>query len=166
DDTDGCDRYCDLAGADPASSKACPGTEVNLWGTDVVYDGSTAALVGQGNCSIDKACPGTSGNQATNGAAEPERIFHVTAHKTGTLSVQTTNVDFDNFLYAADHCTLDPPSPIDPYLKCANGAAGIGPETLIMAVDAGKSYTIVVDGSGIVLDAPDRGNFRVTFSLY
>ncbi len=35
-----------------------------------------------------------------------------------------------------------------------------------MAVDAGKSYTVVVDGSGVVVGAPDRGHFKVTFSLY
>jgi cysteine-rich repeat protein len=165
DDTDGCDQYCDLSGSDPASSKTCPGMEVHVWGANVVYNGTTNNISGLGNCSIDVACPSAAGNFPTNGAASPERIFHVTAHKTGQLTVETSDTDFDNFMYAttADKCTLDPPAPIDPYITCTNKVQGAGGETMFFAVDAGKSYTVVVDGSGI---SGNKGSFKVTFSIF
>lgn len=156
DPTDGCD-LCQLSGTDPPASKSCPGMEVHVWpGHPVTYTGTT--IDGSYFAAASPTCPSAGGNYPTTGAAAHERLFHVTAHATGSLTITTSDTDFDDFLYAGSTCVAGD----EAYLSCANKVTGAGGETLTLPVDAGKSYTVFVDGAGI---SGNEGVFRVTFTL-
>ncbi len=155
-ETDGCDSNCKLAGLTPFASNACPGLEVHVWG-GAHKPTLASTTVGSGNRSVKPNC--TTSANATSGANSPDRVFKVTAHKTGTLNVVTSDVDYNVFLWASETCQ---PSE-NAYFACVNQSGGVGPESMTFPVDSGKSYYVFVDGSGI--DSTRQGNFRVTFSI-
>lgn len=156
DDTDGCDQHCKLSGVAPASSNACPGLEVHVWGGS-----HRPTLVsktnGSGNRSVTPNCTSTS--HPTTGAAAADRVFRVVAHKTGTMTVALTETGYNAFLYASDACAADK----NTWLACVNEQGGIGGETMTFPVEAGKAYHVFVDGAGV--DSSKEGSFRVTFSI-
>jgi cysteine-rich repeat protein len=154
-DSDGCDQQCKLAGADPLATRSCPGLEVHVWSSPVVYDGTTT---GSPNTASSPTCPSAEGNTPTTGAAAGDRVFKVTVHKTGTLKVTTSNTSYNNYLYASDGCKAGE----NAYLACANKVDGVGGESISLPVQAGKTYTVFVDGAGI---SGNTGTFRVTFSM-
>ena len=154
-ETDGCDSSCKLAGTDVLSSRSCPGMPVHVFGAAVQF---TTTTVGAPNTtSVQTGCP-SAGAVATTGASAADRIFSVTAHKTGTLEVSTTDTTFDNWIYiVAGDCTAGVQAS---YLVCANKTAGTGGETASTPVEAGKTYSVVVDG---VVNA--QGAFRITMEI-
>lgn len=161
DDTDGCSVNCKLAGADPLSSRSCPGMPVHVWATpSVAYVGTTiGAPVAT---SVAPSCP--VGGNPTTGNAGAERIFAVTAHQTGTLRVTTSDTSFNNFLYVMATCAT---GSSNPYLACVNakgdspdGGSFASGETLAFPVTAGVTYHLFVDGSGI---SNTQGPFRLSF---
>ncbi|MBX3189791.1 MAG: hypothetical protein KF819_22390 [Labilithrix sp.] len=155
---DGCDDTCHLAGSDPLASRSCPGLDVHVWSKPVMLVSTTLGSSNTGQAS--PTCTGQVGN-STTGAAAQDRVFKVTAHKTGTMKVVTSDTNYDSFLYVTDNCSPGPQGQLS-YLACVNGANGTGGETLLFPVTAGKSYSVLVDGAGI---SNQNGAFRVTFSM-
>lgn len=154
-DDDGCDKTCKLAGANPLATRSCPGLDVHVWSSPVLYDGTTT---GSPNTGSTPTCPSVEGNTPTTGAAAGDRVFRVTVHKTGTLKVETSNTNYNDYVYASDTCK----SGDNQYLACSNKVDGVGGEAITLPVQAGKTYTVFVDGAGL---PPNTGTFRVTFSM-
>lgn len=152
---DGCDA-CHLAGVDPAATRSCPGLDTHVWGKPVSYVGTTTNAPNPGG--LKKVCKNSPDDTPTSAALGGERIFKVTAHKTGKMSVTTTDTDYDSVIYVTTTCTTDD---ID-YLVCANDIDGNGGETMSFPVTAGSVYSVFVDGAGI---SDPNGVFRVTFSI-
>ncbi|OJY29812.1 MAG: hypothetical protein BGO98_49270 [Myxococcales bacterium 68-20] len=155
-ETDGCDSKCKLAGTTPSATNACPGLDVHVWGG--AHKPTLASTTfGSGNRSVTPNCTTTA--FPTSGAAAADRVFRVSAHKTGTLNVTTSDVNYSMFLYASDACAAG----ANTYLTCVNENGGNGPESMSLSVEAGKTYHVFVDGYGI--DANKEGNFRITFQI-
>ncbi len=162
DDADGCSTKCALSGSDPAASRTCPGIAVHVWSTaPVEYVGTTVGAPNQ--FEITPSCPSDQGNVPTRGAAAPERVFSVTVHKSGVLVVRTSDASFDTFLFAMQPCKTGTTAAPAPYLACRNTTSDTQGETLELPVQAGQTYSIVVDGAGI--NAQAGGTFRVSFAM-
>jgi cysteine-rich repeat protein len=155
-DDDGCDSGCHLAGTNPAATRACPGLDTHVWSKPVVYVGTTVGAPAPGQ--LKNNCTSTTGGNPTSAANGPERIFNVTAHKTGKMTVATSDTNYDSLVYVAKPCST---ASIE-YLACANNTNGVGGETMSFPVTAGQSYSVFVDGAGITLPS---GAFRITFSI-
>lgn len=151
---DGCDDKCKLSGAAPEATATCPGLSVDVWG-DVHKPTLTTTTVGSGKRKSKDLCA-ASGSTATDGNAAADRVFHVTVHKSGTMTVAVTDTTFDAYVHAAAEC--DPAT--ETTLKCVNKQNQVGDETLLLGVTAGKSYIVFVDGAGA-----GEGSFKVTFSI-
>lgn len=151
-DADGCSATCKLAGVDPTPTVSCPGLPVHVWGAPhaPTIAGST---VGSGNRSMKTACPG---GAATRGSTAPDRVFQVTAHVSGTLTVKTTETTYDGLLYAAATCSPNE----NVTIACSNAVTGRAGEVLTLPVEMGKTYYVFVDGVGTA-----SGKFRATFSI-
>jgi cysteine-rich repeat protein len=156
-DADGCDTGCKLAGANPPSSRACPGMAVHVWGPAVEYAGTTAGAPTQVSTP---ACGSDQGNIPTTGSASPERIFAVTVHKSGVLVVKALDTGFDPFLYALQPCKTGSATTI----ACANKVS-TGSETLEVPVQAGQTYALVLDGAGFQGTSITGGAFKITFAM-
>ncbi len=156
DDTDGCDQNCKLAGSDALSSRSCPGMAVHVFAAPVQF--TTTTLGAPNTTSVTTACPSAAGNNPTTGAAASDRIFAVTAHRTGLMTVSTSDTNFDNWIYVVSGaCTAGAQAS---YLGCSNKVAGAGAESLQVPVEAGKTYSVVIDG---VLTS--QGAFRVKMQI-
>jgi cysteine-rich repeat protein len=155
---DGCDSVCKLSGTNPGSSRACPGLETHVWSSAVVYQGTTAGagLVAE----LAQVCTSTSGGNPTRGAFGPDRLFHVVAHKTGTMTATLSDTTYDALLYVTSECQTSPKAIAS--LACSNDVNGVGNEALSFPVQAGASYTIVVDGAGV---GQVEGSFRLTLAI-
>ncbi len=158
-DDDGCDGTCHLSGTNPLATRSCPGLDVHVWSKPVTYVGTTLGSTNTG--SAKPTCSGTSGANPTTGAAAADRIFRVTAHKTGSMTVATTDTNYDSFLYVTNACVPAANGDLA-YLACMNGANGTGGETMQFPVTDGQVYSVIVDGAGI---SQQQGAFRVTFSI-
>jgi cysteine-rich repeat protein len=156
---DGCDSTCKLAGTNPAATRSCPGLDVHVWSKPVSYVGTTQGSTNTG--SAKPTCPGTGAGNPTTGAAASDRVFRVFAHKTGQMTVTTSDTSYDSFLYVTTACTPGANGELG-YLACKNEVNGVGGETLQFPVTAGKSYSVIVDGAGI---SQQQGAFRVTFAV-
>jgi len=150
---DGCDSSCHLA------TRSCPGLEVHVWSKSVSYVGTTIGSANTG--SAKPTCPGTGTGNPTTGAAAPDRVFRVVPHKTGTMTVTTSDTNYDSFLYVTTSCMPGPNGELG-YLACMNAVNGVGGEVLSFPVTAGQSYSVLVDGAGI---SQQQGAFRVTFAI-
>ena len=152
---DGCDSSCKLSGTNPLATRSCPGLDTHVWSKPVTYVGTTVGSTQTGslspNCKSD-------GMNPTSGAAGPDRVFKVTAHKTGNMTVTTTDTDYDCLLYVTESCTSTPIT----NLSCAHNTVGVGGETMTFPVTSGKSYSVFVDGAGIT---KYQGVFRLTISI-
>lgn len=155
EETDGCDSNCRLAGATPSNSNSCPGLDVHVWGG--AHKPSLASTtVGSGNRSVAPNCTATS--NPTTGINSPDRVFKVTAHKTGLMKVVTSDVNYNVFLWASEECKPSGNS----FIACVNESGSVGPEGMTFPVENGKSYHVFIDGSGL---EKREGSFRVTFSI-
>jgi cysteine-rich repeat protein len=153
---DGCDSTCHLSGTNPLATRSCPGLAMHVWSKPVSYVGTTVGAPLNG--SVSPNCK-SDGMNPTSGAAGPDRVFAVTAHKTGTMTVTTTDTDYDCLLYVTESCSTTTPIT---YLTCAHNTIGVGGETMTFPVTAGKSYSVFVDGAGI---SKVQGVFRLTVSI-
>jgi cysteine-rich repeat protein len=164
DPNDGCDLKCKLSGAAPLASNSCPGLVVHVWGGDHKPT-LVATTKNSGNRQLATPTPGNctgDGNVPTSGSAGPDRVFQVIAHKTGTMTVATTETDYNCLLYVANACADDVV-----WTTCANKVDGIGGETISFPVTDGKTYYVFVDGAlPSSLDTlQTKGDFRVTFAI-
>lgn len=148
---DGCDSSCKLAGTNPLGTRSCPGLDTHVWSKPVTYAGTTLGSTNTGTAK--PACPTASGT----GSTAADRVFKVTAHKTGTMTAVLTDTNYDAFIYVSNMCVADNVA----YIACSNKVTGVGGETLTFPVTAGTSYSLLVDGTGTVRE----GAFRVTFSI-
>lgn len=152
---DGCSAACKLEGSSATADK-CSGMVVNVWDKPVVYTSTTAPPFAN-DYRVTTGC-----NGATGGLAE-DRVFAVTAHKAGMLTVATSAAGFDVMLYATDKCTSTGAS--TPFTvtaaTCVNAQTGNGPETLTVPVTAGQTQYVFVDGAANA----QRGAFTITFSV-
>jgi cysteine-rich repeat protein len=154
---DGCDSSCHLAGTDPLATRSCPGVETHVWSKPVTYVGTTKGSTFRGNLSPN--CNST-GNDPTSGSSGPDRVFNVMAHKSGKMTVTTSDTDYDSLIYVTQKC-VQSPTPIT-YLTCAHNTIGVGGETMSFPVTDGQSYSVIVDGAGI---SKYEGVFRLTISI-
>lgn len=152
---DGCNSACKLAGPNPASTRSCPGLDTHVWSKPVTYVGTTAGAPLTGSLK-PKACQTGSGT-ATTGASSADRVFKVTAHKSGTMTVTTSDAAYDSLLYVTKACATDGVA----YVSCANSNSGTGGEKMSFPVKAGAIYSVFVDGAGV----SQQGAFRVTFAI-
>lgn len=155
---DGCDDTCHLAGTNPLATRSCPGLDVHVWSKPVTLVSTTLGAPQTGQAL--PTCSTPPGN-STTGAAAGDRIFRVSAHKTGTMKVVTSDTNYDSLLYVTENCTPGPQGQLNQF-ACANASNTTSGETLTFPVTAGKTYSVVVDGAGI---SNQNGNFRVTFSM-
>lgn len=162
DELDGCDESCKLAGTAPKASNGCPGLPVHVWG-GAHKPTLIATTVGSGNRQTKSVCPSNAGNTPTSGAAGPDRVFEVFAHKSGMMTVLVSDTNYNAHLYASDACPTDNVV----WFACSNKVDGIGGETLTFPVDTGKSYFVFVDGAlpSSLDQSLLQGNFRITFSI-
>lgn len=153
---DGCDSRCTIAGSDPRASRSCPGLPVHLWpGRQVVtFAGSTSGAPNTG--SVTPACLDPSGTSST-GSLSSDRVFFVTAHGAGKVTVKTSDATFDHFLWVTKDCKSGGASAL---YECSNQNTSTAGETLTFAVESGKSYSVFVDGVKVA-----QGGFKVSFSL-
>jgi|GEM_PF-1306385 len=161
---DGCDTSCKLSGSNPQTSRACPGLDVHVWSAPVTWTGTTVGA--PFNFQADPTCGSATGDVPTSGANGPDRVLQVTAHKTGTMTVTASDVDYNAFLYVSDvGCTMpkDNRPASNKWLTCANKTDGVGNETMSFPVTAGKVYAVFVDGAGI--GGGQQGLFRLTLSI-
>ncbi|MBS2012066.1 MAG: hypothetical protein JST00_04220 [Deltaproteobacteria bacterium] len=157
---DGCDDKCKLAGNDPVASRGCPGLDVHVWGKPVTWTSTTVGSTNTGstapNCT-ESADAGV-GTFPTTGSAASDRVLKVTAHRTGTMTVVTSDTDYNSFIYASETCV----GTNNPWIRCSNKNNGVGGETMTFPVTAGKVYAVFIDGAGI---SGQQGAFRVTLSI-
>lgn len=158
DGTDGCSAQCKLVSGTPDSTATCPGLDVHVWPhTQPTF---TSTTVGSGHRTSNTCA--INGNVASDGSKSADRIFKVTAHATGTLSVVTTDVNYNCYIYSAESCS-------DPNVQstsCVNKVDGIGAETLKLSVSDGLTYTVVIDGASLSGGTDtSEGAFTVTFSI-
>lgn len=159
-DADGCDGTCKLSGEAPPASNACPGLDVHVWG-GAHAPTLRSTTVGSGNRSSNSCT--APGSTPTSGPG-PDRVFKVTAHASGTMTVAVTDAAYNAFLYVADAC---PTGGKVAWTHCANATDGPGGESLSFPVAAGETRYVFVDGaqrSGAG-SAELSGPFRVTFSV-
>lgn len=152
---DGCNDKCKLAGTKPEATASCPGLNVDVWGGEHKPTLSTTTA-GSGKRKTKDLCA-ASGSTASDGSGAADRVFHVTAHKPGTMYVSVTGATFNAYLYVAKDC--DPATEIA--TKCVNKENQVGDETLTFGVTANTSYTVFVDGA----ESGAEGDFKVTFSI-
>jgi cysteine-rich repeat protein len=157
-DDDGCDATCKLAGPNPSATRSCPGLDTHVWDAPVVYVGTTVGAPLTAELTAQN-CTSTMGGNPTRGASGPDRIFEVTAHKAGTMTVSATDTNYDALLYVTKTCQS--PAPIT-HLTCANDKNGIGSESMAFQVQAGETYSVVVDGAGV---SAVQGAFKLTLSI-
>jgi cysteine-rich repeat protein len=147
---DGCSTTCKLEGA-PASSDKCPGMPVHVWTDPVVYTASTVAFVN--DYTTQPSCGGTTGSLT------PERVFAVTAHKTGMLRTVGSSATFDHMLYLSETCA--PTGNVLANQVCANTVSGNGGETLTFPVTSGTTYYVVLEGGAVNAS----GTVKLTWSI-
>lgn len=158
-DSDGCDSHCHLSGDNPAASRSCPGLDIHVWSEPVVY--ATTTVGSTNTAAAAPSCPSATGHSAVSGSTSSDRVFHVTAHRTGTMTVTTNQADFDHWIYASKSCVpINPGNEYNTYVACANQAASNESETVSFPVEAGKGYTVFVDG---VLAS--QGAFGISFKI-
>ncbi len=148
---DGCSTTCKLEGA-PASSDKCPGMPVHVWTDPVVYTATTAAPF-VNDYTTQPTCGGASGSLTA------ERVFAVTAHKTGMLRTVGSSATFDHMLYLSETCA--PTGNVLTNQVCANTVSGNGGETLTFPVTAGSTYYVVLEGGGV----NQSGTVKLTWSI-
>lgn len=156
-DTDGCNQQCKLAGSSPPAARACPGLPVHVWGTQkATYVGWTTGAPNTG--AVTPACPGKGTN--VTGERAPDRVFFVTAHTSGTMTVATRGTSFDNLIYATTQCKDRSKEGPSTSVACVNEVSTTEGETLKFPVESGQTFTVFVDGSGTA-----AGNVTVDFSI-
>jgi cysteine-rich repeat protein len=152
-DGDGCSPGCQPAG-NPNGSDTCPGMPITVWGTSIV-NARGQTTTGFGTALSRKAGTCAGGTSTSTGANAPNRVYAVTAKRTGTMTVTTSNSNYDHQLYVRTNCT-DQNSEV----TCASAVTGSGGETMSFAVQDGTTYYVVVDG--LVSAA---GNYDIAFSI-
>ncbi len=132
DGADGCDGACKLAGGTSLATSGCPGLDVHVWG-GLHKPTLSATTVGSGNRNIKPSCA-AAGSTTTSGTTAADRVFKVTAHATGTMTVALTGVAYNAFLYVAKTCAA-----VDvATTACVNKVDGNGAETLTFPVVTGS----------------------------
>ncbi len=141
--SDGCGNNCVPEG-DPASAGTCPGMTAHVWpGKTLNFAGTT-----QGYTSS------ASSTQCTFGTGAEDRVYAVTAHGSGNLTIEL-DAQFDGGLQARKTCASSAE------LGCVNAVTGAGKEKLTIAVTSGIVYYVFVDGSA----TGQRGSFTLTLKL-
>lgn len=148
---DGCSVTCKLEGA-PLSSDKCPGMPVHVWTQPVAYTATTAAPF-VNDYTTQPSCVGASGSLTA------ERVFAVTAHKTGTLRTVGSSATFDHMLYLSTTCAAT--GNILANEGCANAVVGNGGETLTFPVTSGTTYYVVLEGGAV----NQSGSVKLTWSI-
>ncbi len=149
--SDGCSATCKLEGSSAAADK-CPGMAVHVWNAPVVYTGSTTNPF-VNDYTTTPSCGGATGSTT------PDRVFAVTAHRSGTLRVTSSAASFDHMLYRSETCVPTGNSLVNQ--TCANAVSGNGGETLELQVTAGSTYHVVIDGAGVA----QSGSFTLTWTI-
>lgn len=141
---DGCENDC-RPGGDPLGKNLCPGLPVHVWpGKVLSFAGSTNAYPG----TYKGSCGGSTGQ---------DRVYAVTAHKTGTMTVE-----LDANLNAVLYARKAPCDAETAELACAQDFGGTTiPQTekLTLSVTNGTTYFVFVDGIA------SKGTFTLRFSL-
>ena len=144
---DGCTTSCVPAGGYPAQAGLCPGMPVDVWATAVTF--ATTTKLFPLTYRAKAACNGATGSLGS------DRVFLVTPHATGMLTVKASGATFDVMLYARSGCATEASE-----LGCQNASNGLGDETLVVPVTKGTPVYVVVDGA-----TNTTGDLSLTLSL-
>jgi cysteine-rich repeat protein len=131
---DGCSSACVPAGGYPAKAGVCPGMSIDLWQSPVTFASTTKLF--PLTYRAKASCGGATGTLGS------DRVFVVTPHSSGTLTVQTQGSNFDAMLYARTDCATESSE-----LGCQNATSGPGDETLNVTVVSGTPVYVFVDGA-------------------
>ena len=144
---DGCTTVCAPAGGYPAKAGLCPGMSVDVWTDPVTFLSTTKLFPLTYRAKV--SCGGATGTLGS------DRVFMVTPHKSGTLTVKTTGATFDVMLYARSDCATESSE-----LVCQNAVNGPGDETIGVAAQSGIPIYVLVDGA-----TSTTGDLSLTVSL-
>lgn len=148
-DGDLCSSSC-LPVGDPMGAGTCPGMEVHLWGTEEV-EGSANNLPYLNSHKATKPC------NLSMGLYGNDRVFAVTAHKTGTLHVETPPASYDVVLFVQTKCDDNTTE-----VACSNvNYQNNGAEKLDTPIMKGQTLFVIVDGG----PTSSSGDTRVLFSI-
>lgn len=142
---DVCSADC-IPSGDPPAANGCPGMPVHVWDQSMEVFGRTTTY--------------RNANRSTayGGSASPDRIYALTAHKSGKLTAAVTRASFDHTLYVRTTC---------------NGAESVGSdknadktgESVTFDVKSGSTYYLVVDGGNDGDGQAKAGTFSITFQI-
>ncbi len=144
---DGCTTACVPAGGYAAKAGICPGMAIDVWTTPVTFASTTKLF--PLTYRAKAACNGATGSLGS------DRVFMVTPHATGTLTVKTQGATYDAMLYARPDCATEASE-----LACQNAVNGVGDETLTVGATNGTPIYIFVDGA-----TNTTGDLSLTLSL-
>lgn len=133
-DDDGCNRWCMPEGGYPAQAGICPGMSIDVWSAPVTFASTTKLF--PLTYRAKAACNGATGSLGS------DRVFVVTTHATGMLTVKTVAATFDVMLYARSDCAMEAAE-----LGCQNAVNGVGDETLTIPAQSGTPIYVFVDGA-------------------
>lgn len=142
---DGCGNDCQPEGDSPTAGQ-CPGMPIAIWDRAIEVSGSTETYANSSSRKLG-TCTGDRGTSAS------DRVYAVSAKKSGVLKVETLRADFALQLYARSDCASG-----DSQVACA---ANTSRPVLEVPVNADSTYHIVVDGAS----AGAAGNFGLRFSI-
>jgi cysteine-rich repeat protein len=150
-DGDFCSSLC-LPKGDPKGAGTCPGMPVHLWGSEVV-EGSANTVSYEKSHTADKPCADVSIGLFGN-----DRVFAVTAHRAGTLHVETSAASYDVVLFVHTTC-LDNKTEV----ACANAHIydDLGGEQLDTPIKKDQTLYVIVDGGSSV----STGDTQIRFSI-
>jgi cysteine-rich repeat protein len=149
-DDDFCTSLC-LPKGDPVGAGVCPGVPVHLWGSEVIAS-SANVLPYKNSYNTDEPCV------SSRGLYGNDRVYAITAHRAGTLHVESSGASFDVVLFVNSTC-LDQKTQV----ACANQFTGtnFSSEMLDVAIKKDQTLYVIVDGGAVAA----TGDAKVAFSL-
>jgi cysteine-rich repeat protein len=150
-DGDLCSSLC-LPKGDPVAAGTCPGMPVHLWDSEVIE--ASANTVSYMNTHMsDTVC------NVSRGLFGTDRVFAVTAHKAGTLHVETSAASYDVVLFVRKVCA----DITTPFTACANAHTGedFAAEQLDTPIANDETLYVIVDGGAIA----ETGDTQIRFSI-
>jgi cysteine-rich repeat protein len=167
DAMDGCAAGCNEIEGIADSANSCPGQQVVIPVAKVVKisNGNTTQGAKRNIQRLSTACD----ISASDVNFSNDRLYSVTPRQSGTLTVEQTAGNFNVILAGLIGCDL-----ANPVLGQVNGKAACGndcgsnqfpptcSEKFTMAVEANKTYAVVVDGRGT---SSDVGTYELQMSV-
>lgn len=149
-DGDGCSSTCQIETG--PTHDTCANADAITLTADGTNSYSATVASGTTNLTGDQTF------STTCASAGKDAIYKVTPPMSGVLRVSVPTSSFNVSLGVRNTCT---PSMSTPPLTCSNATSGTGGEEVVLAVSAGTTYYVIVDGP----TATDFGSFTMNLSL-